>query len=496
MPHSVIVVDREGDFPWPVSNGEVVAARKFVIAGASAYPGATRVINLCSDDEYLGMGYYCSLLAEARGQRVIPSVEAMLDLHWKRLLRIGLPQANELVRRSLRDPPGDGSTERTVRIFFGVPDDPRLAIAGRRIFELFRCPALSLSLANRKGQWEIANIGTLALRQLDEAQKNLFLQALEAFTRRAWRPSRSEASARYTIAVLHDPAEKLPPSDAEALRRFVRVGAKLGADVVLITRDDYTRLLEFDALLIRETTAIDHHTYRFSKKAEAEGIPVIDDPQSILRCTNKIYLAELLQANRIPAPKTLILDRGEIGRVETELGFPAVLKMPDSSFSRGVFRADDPGQLGEIAQRIFRDSDLVLAQEYMATDFDWRIGVLAEKPLFACQYLMARGHWQIVKYRQDAAAIEGGWRTFALDQVPAAVVELATRAAMLIGRGFYGVDIKETAKGVFVVEVNDNPNVEAGVEDAVIKDALYEAVLGELIQRVERRGSVATQSFR
>jgi len=496
MPRSIIVVDRARDFPWPVSNGEVIAARKFIAAGARSFPPTIRVINLCSDDEYLGLGYYCSLLAEARGQRVIPSVEAMLDLHWKRLLRIGLPQANELVRRTLRDSPDDGAAARGVRIFFGLPDDPRLATVGRRIFELFRCPALSLNLSHRNGNWEIAEIGTLSLRQLDETQKTLFIQALEAFTRRAWRRPRSETQARYTIAMLHDPAEEIPPSDTEALRRFVRAGAKLGADVELITRDDYTRLLEFDALLIRETTAIDHHTYRFAKKAETEGIPVIDDPQSILRCTNKIYLAELLQANRIATPKTLILDRGDIGRVVTELGFPAVLKMPDSSFSRGVFRVDDAAQLGQVADRIFRDSDLVLAQEYMATSFDWRIGVLAEKPLFACQYLMARGHWQIVKHRQGGEAVQGGWRTFALDQVPAAVVDLATRAAALIGGGFYGVDVKETDAGVFIVEVNDNPNVEAGVEDAVIKEALYEAVLGELIQRVERRGGAVAPRFR
>ena len=98
--------------------------------------------------------------------------------------------------------------------------------------------------------------------------------------------------------------------------------AQLGCDVELITRADYGRLAEFDALFIRETTALDHHTYRFARKAESEGMPVIDDPRSILKCTNKIYLAELLQANDVPCPRTLILDRRRIGRIERELGFP------------------------------------------------------------------------------------------------------------------------------------------------------------------------------
>jgi glutathione synthase/RimK-type ligase-like ATP-grasp enzyme len=57
----------------------------------------------------------------------------------------------------------------------------------------------------------------------------------------------------------------------------------------LIEKEDYGRLAEFDALFIRETTGVNHHTYRFARRAEAEGLVVVDDPQSILKCTNKVY---------------------------------------------------------------------------------------------------------------------------------------------------------------------------------------------------------------
>jgi glutathione synthase/RimK-type ligase-like ATP-grasp enzyme len=279
----------------------------------------------------------------------------------------------------------------------------------------------------------------------------------------------------------------MPPSNPRALERFVRVGAQMGLDVELIGRADYGRLAEYDALFIRETTALDHHTYRFAKKAEAEGIPVIDDPVSILRCTNKIYLAELLQANAIPTPRTLILDRRRIGRIERELGFPAVVKVPDSSFSRGVHKVANAAGLKALADAIFEDTDLIIAQEYMRTAFDWRVGVLDRKPLFVCQYFMARDHWQIVKHGGPNGPVAGSSKTWAIPDAPARVVEIATRAASLIGRGLYGVDLKETDAGVFVVEVNDNPNIDAGVEDAVLRDELYRAVLGELIRRLEPR---------
>lgn len=486
MPSHVVVVDRRSDFPWAAPDRLVVTAREFVGERARRLPASARVINLCRDLSYLSLGYYSSLLAEARGQKVIPSVEVMLDLHWKRLLRIALPQVNELASRTLRAAPAT-QPPFAVTIFFGTPDDRRLAIAARRIFELFRCPLLRVHLRHKNG-WVIDSIEPIAIGEIAAEQLPLFVDALDRYTRAAWRSQRAAVPARWSLAILHDPKEMLPPSNTRALERFVRAGAHLGCDVELITRADYSRLAEFDALLIRETTALDHHTYRFAKKAESEGMPVIDDPRSILKCTNKIYLAELLQAHGIPAPRTLILDRRSIGRIERELGFPAVLKIPDGSFSRGVFKVTGEGDLAPIAEGMFKDTDLIIAQEYMATAFDWRVGVLDRKPLFICQYFMARDHWQIVKHGlAGEEPEEGGARTLSVADTPPNVIETATRAASLIGSGLYGVDLKQNERGVFVVEINDNPNIDAGVEDAVLKDDLYRAILASLVQRLEKR---------
>ena len=486
MARHIIIVDRRADFPWAAADRVVVTAREFVTEAARRLPASARIINLCRDYGYLGLGYYASLLAEARGQKVIPAVEVMLDLHWKRLLRIALPEVNELVRRTFRAEPDDQPPFRAM-IFFGVADDPRLAVAARRIFELFRCPLLAVELGHKNG-WYVAKIEPAPLAAVNADDRDVFVEALDRYTRGAWRAGReTPAPARYSVAILHDPNERQPPSNGKALERFVRVGRQLGVDVALITRADYGRLLEFDALFIRETTALDHHTYRFARKAEAEGMPVIDDPQSILRCTNKIYLAELLQASDVPIPRTLILDRRRLGRVERELGFPAVVKIPDGSFSRGVFKVRDAAELKSRAEALFKDTDLIIAQEFMQTSFDWRIGVLDRKPLFACQYFMARNHWQIVKHEGNGGPIEGKSRAIAIEAAPPPVVAVATRAASLIGHGLYGVDVKETAAGAFVIEVNDNPNIDLGVEDAVLKDDLYRAVLGELVGRVEKR---------
>ena len=108
----------------------------------------------------------------------------------------------------------------------------------------------------------------------------------------------------------------------------------------VLRRQDFLRLGEFDALFIRETTALTNHTYRFARKAEREGMAVIDDPSSIVRCTNKVYLAELMAAHGIPTPRTMILDRRHLKAIGSQLGFPIVLKVPDGSFSRGVYKVE------------------------------------------------------------------------------------------------------------------------------------------------------------
>lgn len=488
MTQHLIVVDSEKDFKWPGPNRQVLTAKDFVKEPNKKYSASARVINLCRDYSYLSLGYYSSLLAEARGQKVIPSVETLLDLNWKRIYQTELPEINDLLRKTFTGAPNDPIAF-TMHMFFGAPDDQRLRDTARRIFDLFRCPIIGVDLRNGKEGWEVIAIRPISINDLPPSQETQFAQALDRYTRSTWRTTKASPSAVYYIAMLHNPAEQHPPSNKTALKKFIRIGESMGVEMELITRKDFSRLPEFDALFIRETTDLDDHTYRFAKKAEAEGMVVIDSPQSILKCTNKIYLAELLQANNVPTIKTLTLDRRQIGRVEAELGFPAVLKIPDGSFSRGVHKIDNQAELEALADKLFDESDLILAQEFVQTEFDWRVGVLNRKPIYVCQYYMAKGHWQVVKYHGDGDSkyVEGDDHALPVEDAPPEVVAIATKAAGLIGDGLYGVDLKQTAKGIFVVEVNDNPNIDAGVEDAVLKDELYKIVIRDFIRRLEQK---------
>ena len=62
----------------------------------------------------------------------------------------------------------------------------------------------------------------------------------------------------------------------------------MGFNCEFITKNDINRIAEFDGLFIRETTAVNHHTFRFAQRAISEGLVVMDDPDSILKCTYKV----------------------------------------------------------------------------------------------------------------------------------------------------------------------------------------------------------------
>src|SRR6266496_3840409 len=128
---------------------------------------------------------------------------------------------------------------------------------------------------------------------------------------------------------------------------------------------------------------------------------------------------ELLGQNQVATPPTVMLtDVSDLPKAMDELGLPLVVKIPDGSFSRGVHKITSPAEFRRICDELFEETDLLLAQKFLPTGFDWRVGVLAGEPLFVCQYRMARGHWQVVKYRRDGSSHEGGFCAFGLDQTP------------------------------------------------------------------------------
>ena len=488
MAEPIVVVESRSDWGADALPLRLVEADDYLTSPAYA-KGDYYVINLCRGYRYQSLGYYCSLLAEARGQRVMPSVSAVLDLSRKALYGTDIPMLAESIART----PGSAQTRppEKILVYFGQCEDPHWHDLARRAFEIFPVPLLEVETrggTGSKGGSTVVRLRPVSARTLKSGQRDFMRSALDTHLVRGWRRARRARRYRYDLAILVDPNEQQPPSDIRALRQFARAGRAAGLAVEFIKAADFARLAEFDALFIRETTRMNHHSYQFARRAEKLGLVVMDDPSSILRCTNKVYLAELLAAKGIAAPRTCIFGEAEIHKLPQLLGFPMVLKVPEGAFSKGVFKADNEAELQRLAAQLLEHSELALAQEFLPTDFDWRIGVLDGKPLYACQYMMAGKHWQIVQHSADGRYKEGDSRTLSVEQAPQDVVRIAVRAAKLVGDGLYGVDIKPTASGPKVIEINDNPSIDAGIEDAVLGAGLYQRIMDEFVRRLQVRG--------
>lgn len=483
----------------------------------------TTVVNLTRSWRYLSKGYYVSLLGDARGQNVLPTVDTAEELTNNHAVfrylqeagvatvdidemsgrrrappeRIitGTPGAEPdpdvpLVRDEIdwitvyRPPRPDEIADAV--LYLGRTPDQRFQRIASLIYRLWPTPLLKIRLILEEDTWKVFQVQTLWVHKLTPEQKDELGKTLaERPTSEKVVPTAPPEEKRFAIAVLYDVHDKHKASTLDTIERLERVAAKMDVYMHRIGQHEMGRLGDYDALFIRTLTGLSTPAFRFALRAEALGMPVIDDTRSIIRCSNKVYLHELLKREEIPTPKTLTATREtRFDDLVRELGLPFVIKLPDGSFSTAVFKISDEGDWDRRGGEMFKQSPLLIAQAFTLSDFDWRVTVLDGKPLFVCKYHMVPGHWQI-RHATSRGARYGRVEAVPRDEAPRDVVKLACRASKLIGEGLYGVDLKQTKSGPVVIEVNDNPNIDIGYDDAAEGPIIYEELVEWFIRRLQ-----------
>jgi glutathione synthase/RimK-type ligase-like ATP-grasp enzyme len=276
------------------------------------------------------------------------------------------------------------------------------------------------------------------------------------------------------------------PREEKALQNFKQAAARAGHEFDFMFREDVSVIPRYDAVFIRATTDPLFTAYVVSRTASELGLKVVDDPESIQICGNKIHQYALFEKYNIPHIPTIFINKEEfhhkqIVEIFREFGKPVVVKAPYTSFSRYVEKVACETSFREVALRFFRRSDVLAVQKFMPTAFDWRVGVLNDEVLYVCKYMIPKGRWKHgAKLRGKPTVIWG--RTFSMkrENAPARLKEVALKACAVIGHGLYGVDIKEVNGEYVVVEVNDNPSIYAGYEDLRNKD-VYGKIIAYLV---------------
>lgn len=479
-----VVVNNLKDWPLEIPEVEVLEAKTYLMDPTYSKLRHAKIFNLCRSYRYQTIGYYVTLIGTARGHKPQPNLLAMQDFKSSAMIRFVSQELDELIQKSLKS---IHSNRFTLSIYFGKNVAQKYERLSSHLFKEFQAPFLQAQFTRDGQKWCLSSIGTIAGNEIPLEHHDFVIEKARDFFHGRKPSIPKKNNKTYDLAILYNPEEKYGPSNEKAIQKFIKAADSLGMCAEIIHKEDFGRLAEFDALLIRETTNVNHYTYRFARRAAAEGLIVIDDPESILRCSNKVYMTELLERYSISAPKTVIVHKDNFDEVVQTLSFPFVLKQPDSAFSQGVVKVNSHEEFEQVRTPLMEKSDLLVAQEFLPTEFDWRVAVMDGQPLYVCKYFMARNHWQIYNHSSKDKNITGKFETIPVSQAPKQIIRAALKAANLIGDGLYGVDLKQIDKECYVIEVNDNPSIDAGVEDQVLQDELYHKIVSTIYHRIEKQ---------
>lgn len=277
------------------------------------------------------------------------------------------------------------------------------------------------------------------------------------------------------------------PREEAALQNFKQAAEKAGHELHFMFRENISDIPRYNAVFIRATTDPLFTAYIVSKTAWEIGLTVLDDPESIKICGNKVHQYELFEKFNIPRIPTLFLSKDDMHHKKVMdifdiLGKPVVIKAPYTSFSRYVEKAASETNFREVSKRFFKKSDVLAVQKFTPTAFDWRVGVLNNEVLYVCKYMIPKGKWKHgAKLRGKPTIIWGRTEAAPKRNTPSKLREVALQACKVVGKGLYGVDIKEIGGNYVVVEINDNPSIYAGYEDSKDKD-LYDKIIKYLTE--------------
>tara|TARA_B100000900_G_scaffold291080_1_gene249901 strand:- start:1846 stop:2766 length:921 start_codon:yes stop_codon:yes gene_type:complete len=188
----------------------------------------------------------------------------------------------------------------------------------------------------------------------------------------------------HKIVYLPKNGMSLHQGEAKAIMQTVKVNDGVKTNFVELSNSVEAPLTELDVVMIRVDPPFDNeylYGTHILQRAQKEGVRVINDPQAIRDCNEKLFTTEFSAL----MPKTLVSSKHEAIRAFHERRGDIILKPLDGMGGAGIFRIKADGlNLGVALETLSpNESRLVMAQEYRSEiiDGDRRILVLHGKPV-------------------------------------------------------------------------------------------------------------------
>lgn len=216
---------------------------------------------------------------------------------------------------------------------------------------------------------------------------------------------------------------------------------------------------------------------RLALQLEKMGFRLYNNAKSIMLCDDKILTHQILANNDIPMPLTVfspfvypgckVEEEAFIDKIEQVLSYPIVVKEAFGSFGAQVYLARDRNQLVELREKLIDKPHLY--QQFIETSYgrDVRLQVIGNKVVAA----MLR-----VNEHDFKANVTNGGKMAPFDP-PKTFIDVAVKAAKLVGADFAGVDLLfgENDEPV-LCEINSNAHMKnifkctgVDVADLIIK---------------------------
>ena len=265
----------------------------------------------------------------------------------------------------------------------------------------------------------------------------------------------------YDLAILYDPNEKMAPSSHASIKYFARIAEKMSVDVEAITkasagrarrirrpvhpRDDCARQPHLPLCApSRERGHGRHRRSGLDDQVHEQDLPDGPARRAICRrrkprsCTRR---SEPSCRSDGPARSS---DRAE------DSGWIVFARHPQSRNSEEIKRR----------RRAVPAHDLVLAQEFMLTEFDWRVGVLVGRAALRMPVLHGARPLADLQPSADGTARAGGFET-SCAKAPPEMIESRCARPRRSATAFTASISSRPTQGFVVIEVNDNPNLDA-----------------------------------
>ena len=215
----LIVVEKPENWKLSLTDVEVITPNAYITSDMYQNVRNIKVLNLCKSYQYQSEGYYVSLLAEARGHKVLPGVSTIQDFRFPSIIRYDSQDFDDLTQSTFKNTPEDRVE---FNVYFGDTSNEHFNKLGKQLFQLVQAPFLR-AVFSKKTKWVLQSLRPPSIGELPPEDKLLFLGALEKYflRKRDYRPDKK----KYDLAILINPEDNNPPSDDRALKKFYRAAS-------------------------------------------------------------------------------------------------------------------------------------------------------------------------------------------------------------------------------------------------------------------------------